>query len=217
MEMSAARHQHRRRIGGVSPASFLRVARGGPRGFWASGERWVAHAGVAEDVSLPTGGSEQASSACRFATVEERVRAAFGGCEGSGVVRAFGGTDIQRQSQIILNYFRAIDDIFVDGRERTDTVVYKSTGLFFFLGVSKWVFNVIYSSSRDFRVNSISAIITGALDHLDDDAARSLPDPDWWMPGPIGASTLNRTAATHYIGEFQRALAQSRASQDIQL
>lgn len=75
----------------MSPASFLRVARGGPRGFWASGERWVAHAGVAEDVSLPTGGSEQAPSACRFATVEERVRAAFGRCEGSGVVRAFGG------------------------------------------------------------------------------------------------------------------------------
>ena len=126
-------------------------------------------------------------------------------------------TDIQRQSQIMLNYFRAIDDIFVAGRERTDTVVYKSAGLFFFLGISKWVFNVIYSSNRDFRVDSISAIITGALDHLDDDAARSLPDPDWWMAGPIGASNLNQTAITHYIGEFQRALAQSRASQDIQL
>ena len=126
-------------------------------------------------------------------------------------------TDIQRQSLIMLNYFRAIDDIFVAGRERTDTVVYKSNGLFFFLGVSKWIFNVIYSSNRDFRVDSISAVITGALNYLDDDAARSLPDPDWWMPGPIGASSLNRTAASHYIGEFQRALAQSRASQDIQL
>ena len=126
-------------------------------------------------------------------------------------------TDIQRQSQIMLNYFRAIDDIFVDGRERTATIVYKSAGLFFFLGVSKWVFNVIYSSNRDFRVDSISATITGALDHLDDDAARSLPDPDWWMPGPVGARTLNQTTITHYIREFQRALAQSRASQDIQL
>lgn len=126
-------------------------------------------------------------------------------------------TDIEMQSKIMLNYFLAIDDIFVAGRERTATVVYKSNGLFFFLGISKWVFSAIYSSDRNFTVKSISAIVTSALEHLEDDASRTLPDPDWWMPGPVGASALNRSAATHYIGEFQRALAQSRASQGIQI
>lgn len=37
------------------PAPFLRRARGEPRGFWARGERWVAHAGVAAELRPPVG------------------------------------------------------------------------------------------------------------------------------------------------------------------
>lgn len=56
----------------------------------------MAHAGVAKDVSLPTGGGKEASAkeapaACRFASVEERVRAVFEAYEGPGTVRVFGG------------------------------------------------------------------------------------------------------------------------------
>lgn len=125
--------------------------------------------------------------------------------------------DAERQSKIMLNYFHAVDDIFVDGRERADTVVYKNNGLFFFLGISKWVFNVIYSSHKDFRVDSIRTIIKGALAHLDD-AYEDLANPDWWMSGQ-GASSLNRAVMRRYIEEFQIALSlsQSRESQDIQI
>ena len=125
-------------------------------------------------------------------------------------------TDVSRQSRIMLNYFRAVDDLFVGGRERTETVVYKSNGLFFFLGISKWIFEVIYSSNRDFRVNSIKDIMSDALEYLDD-GFESIAEPNWWMPGPYGASSLNRAAASRYIDRFQRALAQSSASEDIQL
>ncbi len=117
-------------------------------------------------------------------------------------------TDIDRQSRILNNYFQAIDELFVDGRDRVQTVVYKSNGLFFFLGISKWVFNAIYSSSRDFTVGSIRSVIKGALDYLDGNE-QVLADPDWWMSGPYGASVLNRAAANRYIEAFQRALAQS--------
>ena len=98
-------------------------------------------------------------------------------------------TDLDRSAKIILNYFLAVDLLFVDGRDRARTVVYKSNGLFFFLGISKWIFNVIYSTAdRDFTVDSITSIFEQALDELDDEF-RDIESPDWWMPGH-GASSL---------------------------
>ena len=118
-------------------------------------------------------------------------------------------TDPNRQARIMLNYLRTVDNLFVDGRERTDTVVYKSNGLFFFLGISKWVFNVVYSSTKDFTIGSLEGIIKTALDELDD-AYQDLADPDWWMPGPLGASVLNRSVARQLVDAFQQALARSQ-------
>ena len=115
----------------------------------------------------------------------------------------------------MLNYLRTVDNLFVDDRERTDTVVYKSNGLFFFLGISKWVFNVVYSSTKDFTIGSLEGIIKTALDELDD-AYQDLADPDWWMPGPLGASVLNRSVARQLVDAFQQALARSQQS-DIRL
>lgn len=71
-------HLVRRRLGAVSPSVFLRAARGGPRGFWASGERWVAHAGVHEDVALdgPASGAAEHPGE-RFRAVQERARRVF--------------------------------------------------------------------------------------------------------------------------------------------
>lgn len=64
-------------------------------------------------------------------------------------------TDPNRQARIMLNYFRAIDDIFVNGRDRTQTVVYKSNGLFFFLNSSKWIFqyNLFVLKRFHYQVN----------------------------------------------------------------
>ncbi len=117
-------------------------------------------------------------------------------------------TDIDRAARIMLNYFRAIDDLFVNGRDRNATVVYKSNGIFFFLGVSKWIFNVLYSSTNDFTTKSISSVIEASLDEIDD-TYRSVISPDWWMPGPHGASNLNRAAVRGYIDAFQQALSRA--------
>lgn len=120
-------------------------------------------------------------------------------------------TDINRASKIMLNYFRAVDDTFVKGRDRNATGVYKSNGIFFFLGISKWIFNVLYSSSpNDFTVKSIASVIEASLDEIDD-PYRGVASPDWWMPGPLGASNLNRAAVSAYIDEFQQALIRSRS------
>ena len=125
-------------------------------------------------------------------------------------------SDPQRQNRIMLNYMRSIDNLFVDGRDRDQTVVYKSSGLFLFVGISKWVFNAVYSSTRDFTINSMTQVISDACDEMND-AYRDMMNPDWWMPGPLGASSLNRAAARRYIEEFQSALSRAQQSSDIQL
>lgn len=119
-------------------------------------------------------------------------------------------TDIDRASRIMLNYFRAVDDLFVQERDRNATVVYRSNGIFFFLAISKWIFSVLYSSTNDFTPKSIASIIEASLDEIDD-AYRIIISPDWWMPGPYGASNLNRASATVYIDAFQQALIRSRS------
>ena len=119
-------------------------------------------------------------------------------------------TDIDRVSRIMLNYFRAVDEIFVKERDRNATVVYKSNGLFFFLGISRWVFNVLYSSTNDFTTKSIVSVIEASLDEIDD-TYRNVISPDWWMPGPHGPSNLNKAAVRGYTRAFQDALSRSRS------
>lgn len=114
-----------------------------------------------------------------------------------------------RQGRILVNYFRAADAVLVDGRDRNETVLYKYNGLYFLLAISRWVFGVIYSSTWDFTVDSIERYIRSGLDGLDEDYMMAA-DPDWWMPGPHGASSLNRGAVNGYVDAFQVALAQAQ-------
>lgn len=51
---------------GVSPMAFLRHAGGGPRGFWARGDRWVAHSGAV--ATLEVDGADPAE---RFSRIRE--------------------------------------------------------------------------------------------------------------------------------------------------
>ena len=124
-------------------------------------------------------------------------------------------SDPDRAARIMLNYFRAIDDLFVDGLDRDKTVVYKSNGIFFFLSVSKWVFGAIYSTTKDFRVSSIKGVFQSALDELEDEYS-GVAEPDWWMSGPHGASHLNRSRAGQYSEDFQRAVTRSQNA-DVQI
>lgn len=117
--------------------------------------------------------------------------------------------DLDRAARIMLNYFRAIDDLFVDRRDVDKTVVYKSNGIFFFLTVSKWVFGAIYSTTKDFTVSSIKGVFQSALDELEDEYS-DVAEPDWWMSGPHGASHLSRYRARQYGEAFQRAVTRSQ-------
>ena len=89
-------HETRQKLRRASPEAFLAMAGGGARGFWASGERWVAHAGVVDDLVVRAGedggdGSSRAAERARFGIVEEHLGSAFAGKGATGAARAFGG------------------------------------------------------------------------------------------------------------------------------
>ena len=65
---------------------------GGPRGFWAAGDRWVAHAGVLEEVAVRNGVDGPASGRSRFESVQDQAAEVFADIvAGAGRARVFGG------------------------------------------------------------------------------------------------------------------------------
>ncbi len=95
--MPKLHHESRQKLRRASPAAFLAMAEGGARGFWAFGDRWVAHAGVVDDLMVRAGEEHEEGNAgraaerARFRIVEERLKSAFAGKGATGPARAFGG------------------------------------------------------------------------------------------------------------------------------
>ncbi len=72
----------------VDPGAFLRAAQGEARGFWASGSRWIAHAGALRQIRIP--GAPERGQGSLARVVEEESRKIFGSGDG-GYARVFGG------------------------------------------------------------------------------------------------------------------------------
>ncbi len=82
--------QIRREVAPVRPDLFLHLAAGLPRGFWASGDRWIAHCGVAGEVAVESGAPDSGRS--RFSTVQDQAGQAFARIRGDETrARLFGG------------------------------------------------------------------------------------------------------------------------------
>ena len=151
----------------------------------------------------PEGGRNRIKQSSIVKIIQDQVLNSNNPIEGNET-----STDVQ--AKMLLNLWMAIDKIFVDGRDRDDSVIYKSNGLFFGFGISRWVFNVLYSSTDDFTVASITKTIQQGLRELPDDMA-AIASPDWWLSGGGRASALNRATARIYIDAFRQGLAASRS------
>ncbi|MYD13207.1 MAG: isochorismate synthase [Gemmatimonadetes bacterium] len=80
----------RREVAPVRPDLFLHLAAAGPRGFWASAHRWIAHCGVVGEVAVDSGAPDPGSS--RFSTVQDQSAQVFARVRGDGTrARLFGG------------------------------------------------------------------------------------------------------------------------------
>lgn len=100
-------HQVRREVDACSPAALLSAGEGGARGFWALGDRWIAHTGVVREINVPgcaeplsqdaglpavdAGRALEATGPCRFQAVQDQAAGIFGGLGDGGRSRLFGG------------------------------------------------------------------------------------------------------------------------------
>ena len=82
--------QIRREVAPVCPDLFLHLSVERPRGFWASGDRWIAHCGVIDVVAVESGAPGSGRS--RFSSVQDQGARVFSQFEGHGTgARLFGG------------------------------------------------------------------------------------------------------------------------------
>ena len=121
-------------------------------------------------------------------------------------------SDPIRRNRIICNYLNAADSIFVADMSRSDSLAYTNNGMFFIFTISKWIFGEVYASTRDFTVESLTALIQEVLDELDDPFI-GISDSEWWRRGGEGTRVLNRAGARAYANGFLQALRNARGSE----
>ena len=110
-----------------------------------------------------------------------------------------------RMNTIMLNYFRAVDELLVEQSHRDDTRLYNNNGIYFLCQISKWTFQHIYNSpDADFTVPSIRSVILGAFGGLETDYL-GVGQKDWWLPSPT-APALNRGTADAFADAYLRGL-----------
>ena len=125
--------------------------------------------------------------------------------------------DPEKQIAVLINYWKAVDDIFVGGATdengKAASVAYKYNGLEFFLSILYAVINVL-SRNRTFTVNAIAKCIRDAEGSLSPQATLAM-EPDYWRPGGH-ASGMNKAGIAQLAADFSEAI-ESAAAEDIEV
>lgn len=115
--------------------------------------------------------------------------------------------DPEKQMAVLVNFWKAIDDIFVDDpvgvTAKSASVVYKSNGVEFFCSILYSVINVL-SRDRTYTVDAIKACIQEAEGYLSPQSVLAM-HPDYWKPGGAASST-NRSGIGQLANEFSNAI-----------
>ena len=116
--------------------------------------------------------------------------------------------DIEKVIAVVGNYLKACEQVFVPNTDRDNTIAWSTSGIWFLLLISKWVFSAVYASTRVFSTEGLAKVLKDALGELDEEYA-VLASERWWRRGE-GASGLNRASARGLGNGFLEALDRSR-------
>ena len=120
----------------------------------------------------------------------------------------YGRETLPRMNQIMSNYYSAIRIVFgkVDPNDTTmrNPLIFRTSGVYFFTSLAKWVFSAIYNTSNVFSTDSIIELLNETVDEIDDDV-KYVADPQWWQPG-AGGPSMNRAMANSLVPRFNDAL-----------
>ena len=126
----------------------------------------------------------------------------------------YGREALPKCNRIMSNYYSAIWAVFGNADPSISTnrnpLVFRTSGIYFFTSLAKWVFIAIYNTSNLFSVESITELLKVMVEELDDDV-RYVADPQWWQPG-AGGPSMNRAMANRLVERFRDALRTSQQS-----
>lgn len=114
--------------------------------------------------------------------------------------------------RIVANYLAAIHSYYEElNSEGNDLLIFNTSGMYFFLALSKWFFAAIYNTvGDDFRVETQLDLFAQLADEVDDNM-RSVFYPDWWVSGREGSS-MNRAKANDFVEKCNEALKRIQGS-----
>lgn len=117
--------------------------------------------------------------------------------------------DEDKQIRILINYWTAVEKIFIAPNPITDaatkSVVFKSNGLEFFHSISAPIFNHL-AKTRTYTSDAIEKCIESAHEHLPEDVIEVM-SPVFWQTGNM-ASGMNAAYVGELAAKFSNALAQ---------
>lgn len=119
-----------------------------------------------------------------------------------------------RMCRIMANYLSAIDQYYEElNIEDEDLLIFRTSGIYFFIALSKWFFSAIYNTTdRDFRVETQLDLFKRMADQVDD-RIRPVFGPHWWVSGREGSS-MNRALANDFVSRCNDALRRIQGSAD---
>ena len=102
------------------------------------------------------------------------------------------------------DYWRAVEDLFVEG-DMKKSVAFRHSGTLFFHRASMPMF-VWLAASGDYRAENVKECFRKAFSYLPENAA-VLATPEWWMSGPDGSvSALNSSAVERHADIMAAAI-----------
>ena len=120
--------------------------------------------------------------------------------------------DSRDAKKILVNYWRAIEAVFVPPKKKDETVVFKNNGIWFFLFVSSVVISWLVEKG-DFRVSAIKEKFEAVLENLDSEAEK-IASQDWWLVSRNGsgggAGKETRASLLDLAKKFQEAVTEAR-------
>lgn len=118
---------------------------------------------------------------------------------------------------VLINYFRAIDEVFVDEEDGFDgknaSIVYKYIGLEFFLTIFGPTLNVLMKGTS-FTTDTFIEQFHHVGEYLESDSAAAM-SPDYWRAGNA-AGNLNRAGIQNLANEFTKVI-QNTAEHEVEI
>jgi DGQHR domain-containing protein len=115
--------------------------------------------------------------------------------------------DVNKRNKILLNYWKAINNIYNQNGELGDSALFKTIGIELFHQISPAVFSQLFLN-KDFKVPAVESLLKKSFEKLDSEHVK-VGLPHFWKKGN-DASGLNQAAVRKYASELNKAILYSK-------